>query len=392
MNKNKKNQKNAASEILAEIAVKSQLKEGKEAVRRILREIYKHGTLGTKTLARMIHLPIPTIAAVRKELENVGLIDRVKKGAILTEYGVKFVTRELEISYLNDLLCKTCEGTRLELPHDFDKLITKFKTFSEQRPIPDTSLDQAFGKPITAIRRAYLMLQNDDVEGRNILLLGDDDFTSLALALLNVKTNISVIDIDKRLTETISKISTENGYNIKCFIHDLRKPIPKELLDSFDTILTDPPYTLPGLQLFLSRAVQALKKEEGKKIYLAYPHRAPNELLVVQQEIQNHGLAIQEIIPGFNLYEGAEIHGNITSLIILVTTNKTKSIITKKFEKIFYTGEINPTLRIYSCENKHLIQIGFSEEIRTIEQLKKEGCPVCGSKKSFSKVDTAKIE
>jgi len=392
MNKKKINQINNTSEILEEIAIKSKLKEGKEAVRKILREIYRCGTLGTKTLARMIQLPIPTIAAVRKELENAGLIDRVKKGAILTEYGVRFVTKELEISYLNDLVCKTCDGTKLELPQEFDDLILKLKSFTELRPTPNTSLDQAFGKPVTALRRAYLMLQNDDVEGRNILLLGDDDFTSIALALLNVKTNIVVLDIDSRLTDTISNISEKNKYPVKCFVHDLRKPVNTEFTNKFDTILTDPPYTIPGLRLFLSRAIQALKREDGRKIYLAYPHRAPNELLEVQQEILKHGLAIEEIIPGFNLYEGAEMHGNITSLLILITTSETKTIISGEYNDLIYTGELSPTIRTYRCKNKHLIKIGSSEDIKSIEQLKEVGCPICGSKISFSRVGTTKNE
>ena len=57
MSKKDIKQSTNASKLLDEIAKKSQLKEGKEAVRRILREIYRHGTLGTKILARIIHLP-----------------------------------------------------------------------------------------------------------------------------------------------------------------------------------------------------------------------------------------------------------------------------------------------------------------------------------------------
>ncbi|NHJ32550.1 MAG: putative methyltransferase [Asgard group archaeon] len=392
MKKNEKNLTKDTSEILWEIASKSQLKEGKEAVRRILREIFRHGTIGTKSLARKIHLPIPTIAAVRKELENIGLIDRVKKGAILTESGLKFVTDDLKVTFLNDLLCKTCDGTRLEFPHEFDEIIAKLKKYTEQRPTPNTSLDQAFGKPITALRRAYFMLQNDDLEGRNILLLGDDDFTSLAIALLNITVNITVLDIDMRLTDVIEKISKENKYNISCIIHDLRKPIPNELIEQFDTILTDPPYTIPGLRLFLSRSVKALKKEKGRKIYLAFPHRAPNEMFDIQKVIMDHGLVIEEIIPGFNLYDGAEIHGNTTSLMVLVTTTNFQPVIEKEFKDVIYTGEISPTIRTYSCTNKHLIQIGSTEEIKSIEELKAIGCPICGSKDSFTRIARTKNE
>jgi predicted methyltransferase len=390
MKKNETNLAKNASEILEKIAIKSQLKEGKEAVRSVLQEIYKHGTIGTKSLARKIHLPIPTIAAVRKELENAGLIGRVKKGAILTESGVEFVTKEMGIIFLDDLLCEICEGTRIDFPHEFDEIFAKLKSYTEQRPIPNTSLDQAFGKPITALRRAYFMLQNGDLEGRKILLLGDDDFTSLAISLLNITTDITVLDIDERLIDIIEKIAIENNHQINCFIHDLRKPIQDELEGQFDTIFTDPPYTIPGLKLFLSRAVQALKRELGRKIYLAFPHRAPNDLIEFQKIIIDHGLAIKEIIPGFNLYDGAEIHGNTTSLIVLITTSKTQAIFEDEFSGMIYTGEINPTTRTYSCSNKHLIRIGSAEEIKTIEELKALGCPTCGSIDSFTRISKEK--
>jgi len=392
MNKKEIDFAKKTSLILEEIASKSQLKEGKEAVRSILREIYRQGTIGTKSLARKIHLPIPTIAATRKELENAGLIDRVKKGAILTESGLMFVTKELKISFVNDLLCKTCSGTRIEFPYEFDDIKAKLKSFTEQRPSPNTSLDQAFGLPITALRRAYFMLQNDDLEGKKILLLGDDDFTSLAIALLDISTDISVLDIDLRLTDVISRIADENNYQIKCYNHDLRKPIPDELMGQFDTVLTDPPYTVPGLELFLSRTIQALKKEIGRKIYLAYAHRAPNDLFDFQQVVVNHGLAIQETIPGFNLYEGAEMHGNTTSLSVLVTTSNTRTIIENEYKEMIYTGEINPTTRTYSCLNKHLIRIGTTEKIKSIEKLKELGCPICGIKDSFTRVTKEKRE
>ncbi|TET30097.1 MAG: putative methyltransferase [Candidatus Heimdallarchaeota archaeon] len=392
MNKKKIDSTKKTSLILEEIASKSQLKEGKEAVRSILREIYRQGTIGTKSLARKIHLPIPTVAAVRKELENTRLIDRVKKGAILTESGLMFVTKELRISFVNDLLCKTCGGTRIEFPYEFDDIISKLRSFTELRPTPNTSLDQAFGLPITALRRAYFMLQNNDLEGRKILLLGDDDFTSLAIALLNITTDVTVLDIDMRLTDVIEEIADENSYQIKCYNHDLRKPIPDELKGQFDTILTDPPYTIPGLELFLSRAVQALKKEIGRKIYLAFAHRAPNDLFEFQRVITNHGLAFQEMIPGFNLYEGAEIHGNTTSLMVLVTTSNTRTIIEKEYKDMIYTGEIRPTTRIYSCLNKHLTRIGTTEKIKSIEKLKELGCPICGVKDSFTRITKENLE
>ncbi len=383
---------NNPNSVLDDIAEKASIFEGKEAVRTILREIFLNGTIGTKSLSRKLRMPIPTVAALRKELEKIGLISREKKGAILTEKGLIFVNDALGINYLESHYCKKCESTGIALPHEAEKLIAKQRLFSERRPKPQTEIDQAFSRPITAIRRAFLMLENNDLEGREILLIGDDDFTSLAIAQIKTSAKITVLDIDNRLLEIIKDISAENNFQINCVTHDLRKPLPKNLMNRFDAVLTDPPYTIPGLELFLSRAIQALKDESGRKIYLAYAHRPPKMQLEVQSSLTKLGLAILQLIPGFNLYEGAEMHGNTTFISILSTTDSTKPLITSDFSEKIYTGELNPTIREYQCKNGHVSEVGFSLEIKNIEELKENGCPVCGNKDEFTRISRRKVQ
>ena len=377
--------------LLEQVARDSKLQEGKEAVRLILREIYREGTIGTKSLARKLLIPIPTVAAVRKELEKQGILDRVNKGAIFTEQGIDFAEKKLGFRITSKFVCKVCSATGIEIPVDVEKLIVKQTEFSKLRPTPKTEIDQAYGKPITAIRRALMMFEKGDIEGRKILLLGDDDFTSLAIAQLSSTAEITVLDIDNRLLEIIKKISKENNYRINCMETDLRDEIPEAMKNQFDTVITDPPYTLAGLELFLSRAIESLKREIGKKIYLAYSHRPPTLQLLIQQICTKAGLAIMQLIPGFNLYEGAEMHANTTYLSILATTEQTKPLIKNKFLESIYTGELNPTKRTYKCSNEHLIEIGSEESIKTIEELKSLGCPVCGSKEEFTLFTREKI-
>lgn len=376
---------------LENIALKAELQEGKDAVRLILREIYRKGTIGTKKLSRKLHIPVPTIAAVRKELEKEEIIDRTKRGAILTEKGILFLERQLGIHYTKDLICQTCDGTTIEMPIEFDEKIKELKKYTKLRPKPITKYDQAFAKPITALRRAYLLLQNDDLEGKEILLLGDDDFTSLAIAILNTTAKITVIDIDNRLLEIINSIATEKNLPITCHKLDLREPLPKELLNSFDTIFTDPPYTLPGLKLFLTRAIQLLKEEKNKKIYLAFVNKPSDEQLELQKVILDFSLTIRQILQGFNIYEGAEILGNITDLIVLSTTSETRMVKNEFFDGKIYTGEINPTVREYKCKNNHVVKVGLNQEIKTIEELKLNGCPICKDKTEFTRVNRYKI-
>jgi hypothetical protein len=377
--------------ILEQIAIKAHLSEGKEAIRAILREIYRKGTIGTKGLSKRLFLPLPIVAAIRKELEKNALIGRTQKGAVLTEEGINFVRNKLGIEHTKGYLCKSCSGLGIHFQVELERLIGKFKQYAKRRTKVKTELDQAFGKPITAFRRAFLMLENNDLEGRNVLLLGDDDFTSIAIASLKLKTTITVVDIDNDLLKIIDDFARKENAPITCIQADLRKSLPESLLNSFDVVLTDPPYTLPGLQLFLSRAIQALKEEPEKKVYLAYAHRPANELLAVQEIILSMGLAIKTKIQGFNLYEGAELLGNKTALTVLTTTGKTRAAITSDFLEEIYTGELSPTRRTYQCTKGHLITIGRQEKIKTIEELKKIGCPICGSKETFQLIQRQKI-
>ncbi|MEA2070734.1 MAG: bis-aminopropyl spermidine synthase family protein [Asgard group archaeon] len=378
--------------VLKNFAKKAQIEEGFETIRYVFREIFRNQPIGTKGLAKRVCMPIPVVAALRKELEKAGYLGRTHKGAELTEKGQIFVKNELKLSYKETLICKRCNGMGFELPPESSKLFPKQNAFAKKRPHPLTTIDQAYGKPITAMRRAYYLLENADVENRSILLLGDDDFTSTAISLLQLDASIVVVDIDERLLQLLDEIAEDNGFPIKCYQVDLREELPEHLVEQFDVVLTDPPYTLEGLQLFLSRAIQGLKKEPGKRLYLSFAHRPSNELLEIQKIINHAGLAIKEIIPKFNLYEGAEMHANTTFMMQLETTKKTKPLISKSFTKNIYTGEQTPTKREYKCSNGHVILVGKSCSIKTIEELKEKGCPICGQKEKFVLISREKIQ
>jgi predicted methyltransferase len=205
------------------------LNEGEEAVRRVLREIHRRGKVGTKDLARATRLPIPVAAAIRRELEKAGLVAR-KGGAVLTDMGLEFVEGVLGMVADHS---KT-EGSRV-IALEHKPILKKLREASSRRPSADPKLDQTHATPETALRRALYMLDEGSLAGRNALLLGDDDLTSVAMGLLNVAKRITVVDIDGRLLETITGISEEEGLDIECVLHDLREPLPEDLKGAFDT-------------------------------------------------------------------------------------------------------------------------------------------------------------
>ena len=377
-------------DIIEKVSQKARISEGKEGVRRILREIYRNEQIGTKELSYITRLPVPVVAAVRTELEKIGLVSR-KKGAMLTEDGKKYAENVLGFRIKKSLICPLCLGRKVIIKDEFQEILEKMKKYANLRPKPYTWLDQAFCTPETSILRALFMLEEGDAEGREIIFLGDDDLTSIATGLLKVSKRITVVDVDERLLNLINKISEYERINIKCIHHDLRNPLPRELINKFDVAFTDPPYTIIGMKLFVSRGIDALKKRRCASIYLSFAHKPPEDMLNLQAAISEMGLFIGEMIPRFNIYEGAEIFANTTFLAKLETTDKTWPSIHGRFDGKIYTGEVSPTVRMYRCRCGRIIRVGVGGEFKTIEELKTYGCPECRRKEGFKLIERKRL-
>ena len=90
---------------------------------------------------------------------------------------------------------------------NFDKLTDTLNKIWKEKPIPTLILDQRPVTKTTTINRVKYFLDKNDIYDKKIVFLGDDDLTSIALALTGIKCDICVLDIDKRLIEFINDIS-----------------------------------------------------------------------------------------------------------------------------------------------------------------------------------------
>jgi hypothetical protein len=148
-----------------------------------------------------------------------------------------------------------------------------------------------------------------------------------------------VFEIDDRLGKFITNISRENGLEIEVIKKDLFQPLDKKLLNKYDIVFTDPPYTNEGINIFLNQAVRLIKKNFLGRIYLCYGNsdRAREREIEIQKLILDHNLIIKTKLYQFNKYYGAESIGSQSSLYVLDWTPSTKTI--KIVSGKIYTNE-----------------------------------------------------
>lgn len=239
-----------------------------------------------------------------------------------------------------ELLQETTEGFSTQTDEEIKaKIKSKLQSYKLDKPKDKRNLDQFAATEETVARRVVKMLDEGDVQQRSIILLGDNDLTSIGIGLAEKAKRITVLDIDKDVLRTIEAISQDQGLEIETLQHDLRDPLPSEMEHQFDTVFTDPPYTMQGVGTFINRAVTLMRQRFDARIYLCYGNsdRARERELPIQKATTNRGLLIHEKSFQFNSYLGARSIGSRSSLFLLDWTPKTKTV--PPLGKRFYTNE-----------------------------------------------------
>lgn len=277
---------------------------------------------------------------IRRTGISKNVINQVKDmlGTILLPTSNHTQANTGSLNLINNVLGENYipEENLLNLKYDYD-----LEELLKRRVSPLRKLDQFTATKETVYKRAGLLNFLGDITGKKILLLGDNDFSSIAFVTLGTANEISVLDIDQRITESLRKISQERNFGIKTIEHDLRNSLPKDMSNNFDVIFTDPPYTTEGITLFISRAISALNKQnKAARIYFCYGNsdRAKERYIPIHKSITDSGLMVRWIFDRFNRYKGAESIGSSSSLFVCEVTPKTKPLIKGKFTGNIYTS------------------------------------------------------
>ena len=365
------------------------LKEGRRAIETVLSFLYERSPMSTKELARLSFLPIPVVTAMKKEFIKLGVLEQ-RNGVAVTDMGKRYIEDALGLGGLDmPVYQKLLDDPEWE-ERFAEELAEELAVIYRQRPQVDVTLDQAKGTPMTAVKRALLCLKERSLLGKSVLCVGDDDLISVAIGFLlrriysdvkRIRTRICVFEKDERYVEYIRATASENGLPVECVALDLRDPLPLAYVDIFDCFFTDPPYTVEGMSLFLSRGIGGLKKERGLKVFLSFGQKPIEEVYRVQEAILAHGLILLDQYKAFNHYEGASLLGNISQMMVLESTDHLKAVIpaASAYQARIYTAEYRDPDSDYRCRAcKELLHTGKDKPYQTIEQLKEKGCPACG--------------
>ena len=372
--------------VVAEVASAVGLAEGPAGVRDVLRVIAHHEPVAAREVGRLAELPVPIVAAVCNELRKRGVVDRARPvrltpagraGLAMPAAGRPGISGE----------CPGCGGTGVAVPPGLAALAGELERAAAGMPAAKLELDQTHCTVDTKIRRVLRMHEAGALTGQRVIVLGDDDLISLAIAAFAAlpaaaaaPRRLAVVDCDPDVLGYLGERAAAGRVPVELVEHDLRQPLPAGLLGAFDVACTDPPYTAAGAELFLSRAVAALAGGAGRHVFFSFGARRPDETLRTQRLIADLGLTVRSLVPGFNSYTGAGILAGTSHLYHLRTTEGTRPAITGAHAGPLYTAETRAAAtRPYRCAGCGAVhQVGPGARWSAIAQLKAAGCPDCG--------------
>ena len=373
-------------ETVADVAAAVGIAEGEAGIRDILSAILEVEPGAVREVARLAELPVPVVAAACNELRKRGVVE-TQRPVRLTGPGREAVTTAAGGAAVLRLTCPECDGRGIVLPAELAGLADTLQAAADGEPDARAELDQTHCTVPTKIARVLRLQAAHALAGQRILLIGDDDLIAAAIAQFaawagtpRMIRRLAVVDTDPDVLSWIGEQAAPTGVKVELVEHDLRAPLPSSLAGAFDVAMTDPPYTVAGAELFLSRAVSALAAQPGRHVFFSFGARRPDETLAVQRAIAGMGLVQRALWPGFNTYVGAGILAGTSNLYHLRTAQGARPLIEDGYDGPLYTADNRAgVVRPYRCATCKTVQeVGQGSRWPQIAALQAAGCPECG--------------
>jgi predicted methyltransferase/DNA-directed RNA polymerase subunit RPC12/RpoP len=371
------------ADLVAEVADAVRLQEGGAGVQRVLQAFRRLQLTSTKAVSRHAGLPLPLVAAVSNELRARGVLSRDRPSR-LTEYGERLLA-DLPRDAGMDPTCTCCAGQGIQIPDELAPVVARLDDIMSAAPAVDMTLDQSHCTAETKVRRVLLMIRYGILPGPNLLLVGDDDLIGIAVALVSgalgrpLVQHLGIVDISTDVLDFSQDHLSDLGQRVDLVQQDLRQTLDERLTGRYEVAMTDPPYTVEGARLFLSRAVEGLRTGAGRSIIFSFGRKGPDEALAVQQAIGELGLTVEAMHRDFNEYRGAGVIGSRSDLRYLGSTDQSRAAITGDYRGLLYTADkraADREFRCLDCGAQYIV--GPGGQWPYIAALKEAGCPRCG--------------
>jgi hypothetical protein len=349
----------------------------------VIRAIARAEPVATRDISRIAELPVPIVTAVCNELRKRDVVDRSRPVRLTQEGRDLFASGQRAL----DARCPACHGRGVASTKITENLSNELERAAAAAPEAKPELDQTHCTVATKISRVLAMHEAGALAGRRIIILGDDDLISVAIAGFAALTyppgeirRLTVVDSDADVLSCIAAQTAGTGADVEIVQHDFRAPLPAALHGAFDVACTDPPYTVAGAELFLSRAVAALAREAGQHVFFSFGARRPEETLRAQELFTKMGLTVRAMTPNFNEYAGAGILAGTSHLYHLRTTAALAPLIAGDYSGPLYTADMRAAVtRPYRCAGCAAVHaVGPGAQWTRIASLQAAGCPECG--------------
>lgn len=332
-----------AAVIVRDVAVAVGLAEGEPGVRAVLSALSRLEPVSIRGLSRMVELPVPIVASICGELRKRQVVAEERPAQLTPDGRRLFASGSLSLK--RPVTCPTCAGREIAVPPDLHRLTAELKRIAWTAPPPVLELDQCHCTVETKVRRVLALHEADALVGRRILLLGDDDLTSVAIRRFVDRfgsgatiAKLTVVDLDPAVIAFVRRHLSGAPFPVQYLEQDLREPLAPSLRGAFDTVVTDPPYTLAAARLFLSRAAESLAGPGGN-VFFSFGSRRPEASFHVQRLILEQGFAIRRLVRDFNEYVGAGVLGGTSHLYQLVATTELSDTVPSRFDGPLYTAD-----------------------------------------------------
>lgn len=194
------------------------------------------------------------------------------------------------------------------LPAVDSALLSRFGELLEDRPRPAKGFEQAPIDLASSVRRAAEIKRVLGPGLESVIFIGDDDATSVALALLEPNYRLRVVDIDERVLLSIQKAAAKLGADLTTEQLDLRDGVPFHLTGRFSGAVLDPPRWYAAEVRFLRFAADCLARHEASRVFWCeHPLLTPSYPQVLEK-LPALRLRLLEVVENLHRFEATDYY------------------------------------------------------------------------------------